>query len=129
MFVTVDPARDTREALAVYAAHFGDGLIAVGGATKAIRGFADQFRVRYAPRSPQPGASQARSAGGYDIDHTASVALLGPDGKLHAIFTLPLSPERVADDVARMYATHSSPRCDTAPAAAHDPNCRKGSST
>ena len=126
VFVTVDPARDTREALAVYAAHFGDGLIAVGGATKAIKGFADQFRVRYAPRSPQPDAPQARSAGGYDIDHTASVALLGPDGKLHAIFTLPLSPERVADDVARMYATHSSPRCETAPAAAHDPNCRKG---
>jgi len=129
VFVTVDPARDTREALAVYAAHFGDGLIAVGGAAKEIKGFADQFRVRYTPRPPQPGAPQARSAGGYDIDHTASVALLGPDGKLHAIFTLPLSPERVADDVARMSATHSSPRCDTALAAAHDPNCRKGSST
>jgi len=129
VFVTVDPARDTREALALYAAHFGDGLIAVGGVTKTIKGFSDQFRVRYAPRPPQSGAPQARSAGAYDIDHTASVALLGPDGKLHAIFTLPLSPERVADDVARMYATHSSPRCGTALAAARDPNCRKGSST
>ena len=129
VFVTVDPARDTREALALYAAHFGDGLIAVGGATETIKGFSDQFRVRYAPRPPQSGAPQARSAGAYDIDHTASVALLGPDGKLHAIFTLPLSPERVADDVARMYATHSSPRCGTALAAARDPNCRKGSST
>ena len=101
VFVTVDPARDTREALALYAAHFGDGLIAVGGATKAIKGFADQFRVRYASGPPQPGAPQARSAGAYDIDHTASVALLGPDGKLHASSTPP-RPTRPAPPRACM---------------------------
>ncbi len=104
VFATVDPKRDTRERLAAYAALFGDGLTAVGGAPEAIRAFAHQFRVRYVPR---PGAVGAR---GYDVDHTASVALLGPDGKLYAVFTLPLRPERVAEDVARMHARHLAAR-------------------
>ena len=118
VFATVDPKRDTHERLAEYAAHFGDGLTAVGGTPEAIRAFADQFRVRYAPRPK--GAAGAR---GYDVDHTASVALLGPDGKLYAVFTLPLRPERVAEDVARMHATHATARCDAASASVRDPSC------
>lgn len=117
VFATVDPKRDTHERLAEYAAHFGDGLTAVGGTPEAIRAFAGQFRVRYTPR---PGAAGAR---GYDVDHTASVALLGPDGKLYAVFTLPLRPERVAEDVARMHATHATARCDAASASVRDPSC------
>jgi protein SCO1/2 len=117
VFATVDPKRDTRERLAAYAAHFGGGLLAVGGTPTAIKAFADQFRVRYA-RRPGPPDTPA-----YDIDHTASVALLGPDGKLHAVFTLPLRPEQVAADVARMHATHPWARCDAGPAAARDQAC------
>jgi protein SCO1/2 len=117
VFATVDPKRDTQERLADYVGRFGDGLTAVGGTPEAIRAFAGQFRVRYAPR---PGAAGPR---GYDVDHTASVALLGPDGKLYAVFTLPLRPVRVAEDVARMSAMHPGARCDTTRAPARDRNC------
>jgi protein SCO1/2 len=117
VFATVDPTRDTLERLAEYAASFGDGLTAVGGTPEAIKAFAGQFRVRYAPRS---GAAGAR---GYDVDHSASVALLGPDGKLYAVFTLPLRPSRVAEDVARMYAMHPKARCDAAAASVRNRSC------
>ena len=117
VFATVDPKRDTQERLAEYADRFGDGLTAVGGTPEAIKAFAGQFRVRYAPR---PGAAGAR---GYDVDHTASVALLGPDGKLYAVFTLPLRPGRVAEDVARMSAMHPAVRCEGAPASVRDRSC------
>ena len=114
VFATLDPKRDTRERLAQYAAHFGEELTAVGSTPATMKTFADQFRVRYATR---PGA-----AGAYDIDHTASVALIGPDAKLHAVFTLPLRAEQVAADVARMHERHPASRCGP-DAAARDPTC------
>jgi protein SCO1/2 len=119
LFVTVDPTRDTRARLASYAANFGDHVLAVGGSPSAIRSFADQFKVRYARRAG------ARAESAYEIDHTPNVALLGPDGRLHAVFTLPLHAERVASDVARMNA-----RAARAPAAAGPDNlrCLRGNS-
>jgi len=117
VFVTVDPKRDTQERLAEYAARFGEGLVAVGGAPGAIKALAGQFRVQYSQR---PGASGAR---GYDVDHTTSVALLGPDGKFYAVFTLPLRPARVAEDVARIHAMHPEARCDAGSASGRDPSC------
>ena len=105
VFVTIDPARDTRERLAAYATRFGDGLVAVGGTTEAIRAFSAQFHVRYTKRS---GAADARH---YDIDHTSTVTLLGPDGKLYAVFMLPLRADGVADSVARIAARQSAAQC------------------
>ena len=117
VFVTIDPKRDSEERLAEYVARFGDGLTAVGGTPEAIKAFAGQFRVRYAQR---PAAASAR---GYDVDHTTSVALLGPDRKLYAVFTLPLRPGRVAEDVARMHVMHPATRCDAASASVRHPSC------
>jgi protein SCO1 len=97
VFVTVDPARDTRQRLAGYVAQFGDDVIGVTGLPDDLRGLADQFRVRYTPTRPVGSA-------GYRFDHTASVSLLGPDGRLFAIFTLPLRPGKVAADVAQLHA-------------------------
>ena len=97
VFVTIDPARDTRERLAGYVAGFGSDLVGVTGKPDELQAFAKQFRIRSTPTAPV-------GAQTYLFDHTASVSLLGPDARLHAIFTLPLRAEKVADDVARMNA-------------------------
>lgn len=94
VFVTIDPKRDTPARLAEYVARFDPGFAGVTGDERAIRAFAQQFRVRYEPVAGAP----------YRFDHTASVSVLGPDAKLHAVFTLPLDPARVAADVARFDA-------------------------
>jgi protein SCO1/2 len=101
VFVTIDPARDTRERLARYVAGFGDDLVGVTGKPDDLKAFARQFRIRYTPTSPIGTQS-------YLFDHTASVSLLGPDARLHAIFSLPLRPEKVAADIARMSAGYKT---------------------
>lgn len=97
VFVTIDPAHDSREDLARYVARFDDEAIGVTGSPAAIDALARQFRVRYAP---------AKGGARYQFDHTASVSLLGPDARLYAVFTLPLRPERVAGDIGRMNAQY-----------------------
>lgn len=92
VFVTVDPAHDTPERIAAYVARFDREFTGVGGEAGALRAFAGQFKVRYEPVAGVP----------YRFDHTASVALLGLDARLYAVFALPLSPVRVATDIARL---------------------------
>lgn len=97
VFVTIDPARDTRARLAGYVAQFGDDVIGVTGPPQDLQALANQFRVRYTTTRPTGGAA-------YLFDHTASVSLVGPDGRLFAIFTLPLRPGKVAADLARLHS-------------------------
>jgi protein SCO1/2 len=118
VFTTVDPRRDTRERLAAYADHYGDSLTAVRGEPAAIKSFADQFRVRYQARAGRAAAPA------YEVDHTSTVALLGPDGRLYAVFTLPIRPEQVAADVARIHAKHAADRCVSEASRTHDPGCK-----
>ena len=106
LFVTIDPARDTDARLAEYVARFGPGVTAINGSASAIKVFADQFRVKY-----EIAANGKATKGGYLFDHTASVSLVGPDARLHAIFTLPLRVTAVADDVLRIHAKHRAGIC------------------
>jgi protein SCO1/2 len=104
VFVTIDPARDTPQRLAVYVRSFGDDLVGVTGAAPELDAFAKQFRIRYTQ-------TKLADPAGYLFDHTASVSLLGPVTRLHAIFTLPLRPATVAADIARMHGQHRTSSC------------------
>jgi len=119
VFVTIDPARDTPQRLAGYVAQFGDDLIGVTGSSGDLQAFAKQFRVRSTKTKPV-------GADGYLFDHTASVSLLGPDGRIYAIFTLPLRPEKVAVDLARMHAQHETALCPNGTRSVATPACAKG---
>jgi len=98
VFVTIDPKQDTPPRLAAYVARFDPDFTGVTGDARAIRAFADPFKVRYEPVAGAP----------WRFDHTASVAVLGPDAKLHAIYSLPLAPARVAGDLVRLDARASA---------------------
>lgn len=106
VFVTVDPQRDTRERLSGYVANFGEGVRGVHGAPASVTSFAEQFQVQFQAQPQARGAAASKGSRPvqYLVDHTASVALIGPDGHLHAVFMLPLRPERVATEVARLDA-------------------------
>lgn len=108
LFATIDPARDTDARLAEYIARFGTGVTAINGSAAAIKTFADQFRVKY--EIAPAGSTTTR---GYVLDHTASVSLVGPDGRLYAVFTLPLRTQAVADDVLRIHSKHRAAICPT----------------
>ena len=78
IFVTVDPARDTPEVLKRYVANFHPRLIGLTGTQEEI-----QRVVRAHGGTAMAG--QPTAAGGYNVDHTRIILLMGPAGEPIAI--------------------------------------------
>lgn len=72
VFVSVDPARDTPDALAEYMSAFDERMIGLTGSQEQIDAIAKAFRV-YVRKVEQDG--------GYTLDHTATVYLMDATGR------------------------------------------------
>lgn len=86
VFITVDPARDTPQALSDYMAHFHPRFVALTGPEPAIAAAADAYQASYGRVAIDEGRD-------YLMDHTSYVYLMGPDGRYMTHFT-------AADDTA-----------------------------
>jgi protein SCO1/2 len=93
LFITVDPERDTPTVLKDYLSSFDPRIIGVTGDDAAIASAEKAYRV-YAKKVPLDG-------GGYTMDHTAIVYLMGKDGRFVAPFSLKRRPEEAAADLKR----------------------------
>lgn len=94
IFITVDPARDTPEALRDYVANFHPRLVALTGSEADIGKVAKSYRVFYAAVT---GKNAPADPAAYIMDHTAIVYLMGTDGAYITHF----SPGTAAEDMAR----------------------------
>lgn len=72
-FVTVDPERDTAEAMRDYIANFDPRIEALIPTPEQLPAIASDFRVYY--------AKVPVSGGGYTMDHTASIFLMDAEGR------------------------------------------------
>ena len=88
LFITVDPERDTPAALKDYVSSFDPRIVAVTGDEADIAAVAKAYRA-YFKRMPL-------AEGGYTMDHTAIVYLMGKDGR----FITPFSLKRTNDAAA-----------------------------
>ncbi|HCA26684.1 MAG TPA: SCO family protein [Betaproteobacteria bacterium] len=79
IFVTVDPARDTAQKMKAYVRYFYPGLIGLTGNPQEIAAVARRYGVVY--------RKHKEKSGGYLIDHSAFIYLIGRHGKLRR--TLP----------------------------------------
>ena len=89
VLITIDPARDTAEALADYVARFHPALRGFTGTDEEIATAARAFRVYYRKVNP-PGASD------YLMDHSSFIYLVGPDGRVRQLFRPNTPPETIA---------------------------------
>jgi len=94
VFITIDPERDTSQALKDYVAAFDAPLLALTGSADAIAQAAADYRVYYAKR-PEPG-------GDYFMDHTAIIYVMNPEGRFTASFTPEDQPEQMAARLKRL---------------------------
>lgn len=85
LFVTVDPERDTTEQLATYMSSFDPRFTALTGDTAAIDAMVKNYRAYYR-KVPNEG-------GGYTMDHTALVFLMGADGRFVTTLDMHEPPE------------------------------------
>ncbi|MGN6683965.1 MAG: SCO family protein [Devosia sp.] len=74
IFVTVDPERDTKQVLTEYLAAFDPNII-------GLVGDADQTSAAKASFGVFSEKGQADNSGGYLVNHTANVFLIGKDGE------------------------------------------------
>jgi protein SCO1/2 len=79
IFITIDPERDTPKVLAPYVKAFGDQFVGLTGTPAQIAAVEKEYKV-YAKKQP---LDEARGLnGGYGMDHSSVIYLMGPDGRI-----------------------------------------------
>lgn len=99
LLISVDPERDTPEALATYVTTpaFPAGLTGLTGTPEQIRAAADAFKADYA-RIDQP-----ESLAEYTMDHTNLIYVMDEDWKLKTFFTHEDTPETISACLAELF--------------------------
>ncbi|MGH8252052.1 MAG: SCO family protein [Steroidobacteraceae bacterium] len=97
VLVSVDPRRDTPEALARYVAHFDPAFVGVTGDQAAIDQLARDLGVAVMIGPPAPDGS-------YTVDHTAAIFLIDPDAGYTAVFGTPHEADTIARDFRSIVA-------------------------
>jgi protein SCO1/2 len=90
IMISVDPARDTPERLAEYVPYFHPKLLGVTGDFTDILSFAQRLNAPFRKVSDPDN--------GYQMEHSANIALMNPRGDYHGFFRAPL-------DVPKMRVT------------------------
>ena len=93
IFITIDPQRDTQQALALYvtANGFPKGLIGLTGSPSQIETVKAAYKV-YAKRVADPA-----SAAAYTFDHSSIIYLMDKNGEFVDVFSHNNSPQDIAN--------------------------------
>ena len=98
IFVSVDPKRDTPEALAEYVEYFHPNFVGVTGSEKEIAEVSKRYGAQYYE------VELEGSAFGYAVNHSAAVYLIQPDGGLRFIFPHATPPSVMLEAVRYLLA-------------------------
>ena len=95
IFITLDPERDTQEAMGAFVKNFGSRFVGLTGSPEAIAAAADAYRVPYAK------VQEDISKPDYSIDHSALVYLMGKDGEYITQFTYGTPAAKMTETLRR----------------------------
>ncbi len=98
VFVSIDPDRDSAEALQVYLGAFSKEFIGLRGERQALAPLLNSLNA-IAVRENLPG-------GGYTMDHSATLYLLNDRAQLVAVFTPPFAAPALAADLRQVGSAH-----------------------
>ena len=96
-FITVDPERDTVAVMGKYIEYFDPRFIGITGSKPMIERVARQYGVKY-----EKVIEEGRDPALYLMDHSSSVILMGPDGSYITKFMHGITPEQMAEQLARI---------------------------
>ncbi|HID44531.1 MAG TPA: redoxin domain-containing protein [Chromatiaceae bacterium] len=91
-FITVDPRRDTQEAMGDYVRYFGKHLIGLRGTPAMTERVIKEFGVIAQKVVEDPSKPEK-----YLIDHTASLYLMAPDGRFITKFAHGITPSQLVE--------------------------------
>lgn len=93
VFITIDPERDTPEAMKLYVSNFHPRMVGLTGSPEEIAAVAKAYRVYYAKAK----AAEGSAPGDYLMDHSTILYLMGPDGRFVKHFTYGTDVKTLAD--------------------------------
>jgi protein SCO1 len=96
IFITVDPGRDTPQAMAEYLKSFGPKFVGLTGSPEAIAAAAKAYRVVYSK------VKNKDSSGNYSIDHSALAYLMDPDGQYAIHFAYGTSAQEITEKLNKL---------------------------
>jgi protein SCO1 len=95
IFITLDPERDTPQAVTAYVKNFGPSFVGLSGSPEAIAEAAKAYRVTYSK------FQEDKSSDNYSIDHSALVYLMGPDGEYITHFAYGTPAAKMTESLRR----------------------------
>lgn len=93
LFVSIDPTRDTQHRLKAYLTHFSEHIVGLSGSAEATLRFSHDVGAAYA-------------ASGSGIDHSTSLFVLDPQGRVAAALLRPDDPARILADLKSVQASY-----------------------
>lgn len=93
ILISIDPERDTPEAMAQYVSHFHPRMTGLTGTTEQIAAAAKAYRVYY-ERVEDPGSNAE-----YTMDHSSIVYLMDKEGQFITHFGPGTKPEKMAETI------------------------------
>ncbi|MGV8959295.1 MAG: SCO family protein [Stenotrophomonas sp.] len=96
VFVSVDPERDSPTRLGEYAHAFHKDTLAATADLPSLERFATSLGFVF---QKVPGKHFDQNPDDYTLDHSSSIAVLDPDGKLAGLIRPPFNPQAIAADL------------------------------
>lgn len=100
LFVSVDPERDSPDRIGEYAHAFHKDTLAATADIPALEKFARSLSLVFAKMPASDGAP----ADQYTVDHSATMAVLDPQGRMTGVVQPPFDPAAIAADLAALTA-------------------------
>lgn len=96
LFVSVDPERDTADKLAAYVGFFDPEFIGLRADLARLEPFTRRLGIVFVKTPTGPGPFD------YTIDHSASILIVDPAGRLIGLFRPPHRPDAIVRDLERL---------------------------
>jgi protein SCO1/2 len=87
VFISVDTERDTPAITDVYARGYSGKMMGLGGSFQQVAATVKNFNATYVV---------TKSEHNYTVQHTPSIFLIGPDGKIIEVFAMNAAPRKIA---------------------------------
>ena len=96
LFVSIDPERDTPEAMREYVDLFNPRIIGLTGSPEQIEAMKESYKI-YATKREMSGAMAEN--GEYMMDHSTYTYLMSPENELLEVFSMQETPDTISVEI------------------------------